>query len=555
MVIDIPNGVDVSQLRLTEVLYSPEVGYTLVSIGRLDDEGFSTTFGGGKCIIKGLEGECVGQVPKNPKGLYRVEHEADSANITTEAITLDQFHRRMGHISPRIAQKLVDDKFVTGVRLSKTQSGNPFFCESCVYAKATRKPVAKEREGDRAKDFAAEVHSDLWGPAPVATKGRKRYYVTFIDNKTRLTNIYLLAKKSDTLESYKNYEAWCNMQLGAKVKVLHSDRGGEYEGQEFVLYLNLRGTERKRTVHDTPQHNGVAERRNRIIVERVRALLHASGLPKSLWGEAARHVVWLLNRTSTKAVAGNTPYEAAFGKKPDLSKVQEWGEKVWVRTEKKGNKLGGRVREGRWLGIDDTSKGVRVYWPDRRNVTVEWNVYYNKSGASASRFEGEDWEDFVETKADELTGTSTTILQLPTTSHIPGPPIIDDAASDIASEPETRSKRVRKPAQRVKDLLEGRGVTSELPKAPKVTPGVQLPTEQPSILEAMFAKHYLGIPNDDDDLPMAADFVDEHAMAAEISEAEALEPRTLAEAKSRPDWPLWEKAIAEELEVLRKAGT
>lgn len=386
--------------------------------------------------------------------------------------------------------------------------------------------------------------------------------MTFIDDKTRLTNIYLLAKKSDTLESYKNYEAWCNTQLGAKVKVLHSDRGGEYEGQEFILYLNSRGTERKRTVHDTPQHNGVAERRNRVIVERVRALLHASGLPKSLWGEAARHVVWLLNRTSTKAVDGNTPYEAAFGKKPDLSKVREWGEKIWVRVEK-GSKLGGRVREGRWVGIDDTSKGVRIYWPDKRNVTVERNVYYDKTGASASRFEGENWDDFIETKADELTGTSTTIPQPPTptlnsepTSHVPDPPIVDDAASDEASEPAIRSKRVRKPTQRVKDLLEGRGVTSELPKGPKVAPGVQLPTEEPSILEAMFTKHVLGVQEDDEaELPMAADFMAEYAMAAEISEAEALEPRTLAEAKSRPDWPLWEKAIMEELEVLEKAGT
>jgi len=51
MVIDIPNGVDVSQLQLTEVLYLPEVGYTLVSIGQLDDKGFSTTFSGGKCVI------------------------------------------------------------------------------------------------------------------------------------------------------------------------------------------------------------------------------------------------------------------------------------------------------------------------------------------------------------------------------------------------------------------------------------------------------------------------------------------------------------------------
>jgi len=218
-------------------------------------------------VLRGPEGECVGQVLKNPKGLYHVEHEADSANATTEAITIDQFHRRMGHISPLITKKLVDNKLVTGVCLAETPSGDPFFCESCVYVKATRKSVVKEREGNRAEEFGAEVHSDLWGPAPVATKGGKHYYVTFIDDKTRLTNLYFLAKKSDTLKSYKDYEAWCDTQLGAKVKVLHSDHGGEYEGQEFILYLNSRGTEWKRTVHDTPQHNGVAERRNRVIVE------------------------------------------------------------------------------------------------------------------------------------------------------------------------------------------------------------------------------------------------------------------------------------------------
>ena len=54
---------------------------------------------------------------------------------------------------------------------------------------------------------------------------------------------------------------------------------------------------------------------------------------------------------------------------------------------------------------------------------------------------------------------------------------------------------------------------------------------------------------------MAANFVEEYALAAEISEAEALEPCTLAEARRRPDWPLWEKAIQEELKTLRQAGT
>jgi hypothetical protein len=69
----------------------------------------------------------------------------------------------------------------------------------------------------------------------------------------------------------------------------------------------------------------------------------------------------------------------------------------------------------------------------------------------------------------------------------------------------------------------------------------------------MFAKHMQN--NDEGDLSMAADFVEEYAMAAEISEVEALEPHMLAEARSRPDWLLWEKAIEEELEVLQKAGT
>ena len=70
--------------------------------------------------------------------------------------------------------------------------------------------------------------------------------------------------------------------------------------------------------HDTPAHNGVAERQNHMIVERVHALLHASGLPKFLWGEAACHVVWLMNHMSTKAVDGKTPFKATFHKKPDL---------------------------------------------------------------------------------------------------------------------------------------------------------------------------------------------------------------------------------------------
>ncbi|CAA7269926.1 unnamed protein product [Cyclocybe aegerita] len=531
LIIDIPSGVNMKQLHLTEVLYSPEVGYTLVSIGRLDEKGFSTTFAHGKCVIRGPKGEEVGEVAKNEKGLYCVEHNDDTVNSAIETITLDQFHRRMGHISPEVARRLVSNKFVTGVRLTTmSTSGDPFFCKLCVYAKATRKSVPKERAGERASEFGGEVHSDLWGPAPVSTQGGRRYYVTFIDDKTQLTHLYLMRNKSDTFAKYREYEAWCDAQLGARVKVLHSDRGGEYTGKEFVVHLKARSMARKQTVHDTPAQNGVAERRNRIIMERVRALLHSSGLPKFLWGEAARHVVWLLNRTSTKAVDGKTPYEAAFGKKPDLCEVCEWGEKVWVHIEG-GNKLGGQVREGRWMGLDEKSKGVRVYWPDKRTVTVERNVYFDKTASSVSRLEGEDWE-FIETTPDStpdgLTSTPSvntqastsapTPLETPATT-IPAPtdPMDSNTSNssnhETPSEPETWSKRTRKPTQRLCDILEGRAVSSNRPGAPKVTPGVQLPSE---ILYALYSEAGFEGENEDGWV-MVADFIDEYAMAAEIT--------------------------------------
>ena len=105
--------------------------------------------------------------------------------------------------------------------------------------------------------------------------------------------MYLLRLKSEAFEAFKQYEAWCITHLGIAIKVLHSDRGGKYLDKGFILYLKSRGTEQKLTVHDTPSHNGVAERRNRTIVECVHALLHTSSLPKFLWGEAACHVVWL----------------------------------------------------------------------------------------------------------------------------------------------------------------------------------------------------------------------------------------------------------------------
>jgi len=177
------------------------------------------------------------------------------------------------------------------------------------------------------------------------------------NNKTRLTWLNLLRRKRKAFKSYKTFEAWIETQFQRRIKTLNIDRGGEYLSDEFIAHCKTKGTTYKLSVHDTHQEAGVSECRNRTIAECIRALLHASGLPKYLWGEAARHVVWLLNRTTTKAVEGITPYEAAFGKKPNLKGVREWVRRFGYALRRVTNSVGGSVKDIGWGSM----KNLKVY--------------------------------------------------------------------------------------------------------------------------------------------------------------------------------------------------
>ena len=108
----------------------------MVSIGRLDEEGFTATFGHGKCVLRGPDERKVGEVMRTVRKAYKVEHEEGTANVAEETLTLDQLHRRMGHASVQVIRDLVAHGMITGLRLEYTPAGRPFFCESCVYGKA-----------------------------------------------------------------------------------------------------------------------------------------------------------------------------------------------------------------------------------------------------------------------------------------------------------------------------------------------------------------------------------------------------------------------------------
>ena len=238
--IRVPNGESSTPVMLRDALYAPEMALTVISINRIAKAGYSVLFEKEACKIKDGGGKIVGVIPANNNGLYRVEH-VHAASSTNEVVDVPTLHRRMGHIAADSIRALVRSNAIQGISL--TDNGQPFYCESCEYAKTTRKAIKKEREGAQASAFGEEIHSDLWGPSPLQTLGGRKYYITFTDDYSRFTRIQLLKSKDEALQAYKDFAAWAQTQHGVKIKRLRSDRGGEYTGDNFSKFLKAQGTE------------------------------------------------------------------------------------------------------------------------------------------------------------------------------------------------------------------------------------------------------------------------------------------------------------------------
>jgi hypothetical protein len=200
------------------------MGVTLVSISCVAKAGCTVVFSGEFCRIFNTNEERIGQI-RERRGLYRVYmvHSGEEAGVAgaKEAVSIDELHRRLGHVSHERVKLLIAKGLVEGVNLDS--NSEPTVCESCEWAKGTRKSIVKVREGERCEAVGDEVHTDLWGPAPVESLGRKRYYISFTDDYSRYTNIYFLATKDEAFDFYKVYEAWLSTQHDVRIKCLNSD--------------------------------------------------------------------------------------------------------------------------------------------------------------------------------------------------------------------------------------------------------------------------------------------------------------------------------------------
>uniref|UniRef100_H3H925 Integrase catalytic domain-containing protein n=1 Tax=Phytophthora ramorum TaxID=164328 RepID=H3H925_PHYRM len=222
------------------------------------------------------------------------------------------------------------------------------------------------------------VHSDVCGPMQTPTFGGKRYFVTFIDDKSHFCVVYLLRNKSEVAAKFAEFVAFAETQTGKCVKTLRSDNGGEYTSGAMAKFCADRGIVQKFTPPYTPQLNGVAERMNRTLVECARCMLEHAGLPKTYWGEAVMTATFLRNRCPTRAVSHDkSPHQVWTGKKPLLANLKVFGCHAYVHVPKaKRTKFDARSVRCRFLGYSEHEKAYRFEELESSRVLVSRDAQF-----------------------------------------------------------------------------------------------------------------------------------------------------------------------------------
>eukprot|EP00112_Aurelia_sp_Birch-Aquarium-sp1_P025965 Seg893.2 transcript_id=Seg893.2/GoldUCD/mRNA.D3Y31 product="Retrovirus-related Pol polyprotein from transposon TNT 1-94" pseudo=true protein_id=Seg893.2/GoldUCD/D3Y31 len=270
-------GGEYEPAELSEVWYVPDLAKkNLFSVSAVAKRGLTIVFKEDKCHILNDNGNIMGSGKKDGKlfvldsvPLSKSLHEANSA---VDEKSLQLWHQRFGHLGVKNLKLLHDQKLVDGLKLNDSEDMK--FCEGCAKGKQKRNSFPKG-QATRATVLLEIVQSDVCGPMQTTSLGGNRYFVTFIDDKSRYTAIYFMKSKDQVLEKFKEYEAMATTVTGNKIKAmtatdstvkkiknLRSDNGGEYSSKEFDDFLTSKGITKQRSIPRTPEQNGVAERMN-----------------------------------------------------------------------------------------------------------------------------------------------------------------------------------------------------------------------------------------------------------------------------------------------------
>lgn len=357
--------------KITKVRHVPKLMRNLISVGQLDDTGHDVNFGGGAWRVK--KGSIVVARGHKRGTLYMTTSYQDTVAVVENAKQTKLWHCRLGHMSEKGMKLMVENGALPDLKTVDHQ-----MCESCILGKQKR--VSFSKGGREPKSEKLElVHTDVWGPAPVASLGGSYYYVTFIDDSTRKVWVYFMKNKHEVFSVFKRWKAMVENETNLKLKCLRSDNGGEYISEEFKRYCADNGIKMEKTIPGTPQQNGIAERMNRTLNERARSMRLHCGLPKTFWADAISTAAFLINRGPSVPLGFKIPEEVWSGKKANLSYLKIFGCLAYVHIDDAArSKLDSKSKKCYFIGYGNEEFGYRFWDDEKRKIIRSKNVVFNE---------------------------------------------------------------------------------------------------------------------------------------------------------------------------------
>ena len=372
-------------VSLVDVMLVETLGYNLLSVRALGKMGFAVFIDNDIVVLlwsKTLKVAFVGYVEND---LYVVDF---SGKTTTSAMCLfgkaDEgwlWHRRLAHVNMRSLQSLHKGGHILGLK-DNVVFAKDRVCRACVEGKMHDSPH-KHKTIISSKRILELLHVDLFGPPSHASLGGKKYCLVIVDDYSRYCWVYFFKTKDETQQTFIDFANEVQRQHNLSILAIRSDNGSEFKNYTLNDFLSEEGIRHQYSAAYTPQQNGVAERKNRTLIDMARSMLAEFKSPYNFWAEAISTACHSSNRLYLRKNLNKTPYEILTGNKPNISYFWVFGCKCFYLI--KGvrlSKFQSKALEGIFVGYGAESRTYRVYDKASGIVIESCSVVFEESNGS-----------------------------------------------------------------------------------------------------------------------------------------------------------------------------
>ncbi|CAI7927902.1 unnamed protein product [Closterium sp. NIES-54] len=228
------------------------------------------------------------------------------------------------------------------------------------------------------------LHMDVWGPARVSGQGRERYFLLVVEDYTWYTTVFPLRSKGQVVDVLIPWIRAVRLQLRERFRAdlpvlrLHSDRGGEFSSDLLRDLCHGEGILQSFTLSDSPQQNGIAERRIGLVMEVARTSMIHAAAPHFLWSFVVQYAAHQLNLWPRVSLPETSPTLRWTGEVGDASVFRDWGSRAFV-CDTSADKLSPRAIPRVFLGFVLDAPGWQFYHPTSRCVFPSHDVTFDKS--------------------------------------------------------------------------------------------------------------------------------------------------------------------------------